>query len=55
MSLGRMITFAVSPLANEYIYSINTPSSDKKRKTLAKDPGTFGQLIPTTSVIFTAK
>ena len=53
--LGRITTFAILLLANEYIYSINTPSSDKYPSTFAKAPGTLGQLIPTTSVTFTAK
>lgn len=47
--------FATLLLANEYIYSIKTPSADKNPSTFAKAPGTFGQLMPTTSVIFTAK
>ena len=46
---------AMSPFAKEYIYSMNTPSSDKRRKILANAPGVFGQLMPITSVIFTAK
>ena len=53
--LGRITTFAIWLLANEYIYSINTPSSDKYPSTFAKAPGILGQLIPTTSVTFTAK
>ena len=49
--LGRITTFAILLLANEYIYSINTPSADKYPSTFAKAPGTFGQLMPTTDTM----
>ena len=55
ISLGRIMTLAVCQLAKEYIYSMNTPSSDRQRSTFANEPGMLGQLIPTTSVTLTAK
>ena len=40
------MTLAVSPLAKEYMYSMKTPSSERKRSTFANEPGILGQLIP---------
>src|SRR5574344_611784 len=55
MFVGRMMTLAESPLANEYIYSMNTPLSDRYLSTVDNDPDVLGQLKPITSVTLTAK
>lgn len=45
---GRITTWATSPAANAYIYSIKTFSSERYPNALAKAPGVFGQLRQTT-------
>ena len=44
---GRITTWATSPAANAYIYSIKTFSSERYPNALAKAPGVFGQLRQT--------